>query len=153
MTESSSIQQTTIEPSKYVKYFKQTLVLDESQIELRLVTMRRSFLLVISGLDDGDNLDDEASEVSRDAMIKGFMESNNRMKGMSLAIGQSSTCILNSNNSLNSTSLAERLSKCLNQNRPVYVANNFGMIKSGEFIDKLYMKIFQFVKNHYIIRQ
>lgn len=144
-------------PSKTINHYSQILSISDATIELNLVTMKRSFLLVINNVSlEGRGDQREASvddAMSIDQMIRGFMNSNDSLKGMSLAIGQCSTCIVNSESSLDSVTLAQRLSKSLNLNRPVYVANNFqyprDTVDSTEFMTKLYMKIFQFVKNNY----
>lgn len=151
----------TSNPSKVIKYFEKTIVVDDAPIKLDLVTMKRSFLLVISNgsrnslpiniLEPQKNAPQR--ELTREELIRGFMDSNSSLKGLSLAISGCSTCIKESDNSLSSATLASRLSKKLNADRPVYVANNIQLphdsIDSGGLTAKLYLKIFQFVQSNY----
>lgn len=146
-------------------YHRQVISIDGASIELNLVTMKRSFLIAINNVDlvqsQGfdvqipftGNEDNKSSDVTRDDMIRGFMDSNMSMQGLSLAIGKHNTCLINSDNSLASATLASRLSRKLNLDRPVYVANNFqfpdNTVESDTFQAKLYMKVFQFVNNYY----
>lgn len=147
-------------PSNVIKHHQRVLNISGSQINLTLITMKRSFLLVVSNESNsgptafeeptrGDNSD----SISKEDMIRGFMGSNSTLKGLSLAIGGLNTCIVNSENSLASATLASRLSKKCNNNRPVYVANNFQFphdtVDPDEFSAKLYLKIFQFVRANY----
>ena len=82
--------------------------------------------------------------MSGEALIQSFMNENSSLKGLSLAIGGHSTCLIASENSLASLSLASRLSKSLNNNGPVYVANNLEAIDK---LEEIYNKIFQFVRD------
>lgn len=131
------------EPSQAIKHYEQVVVICGVEVCFTLVTMKRSFLLVI----------DNPATAPQNAMM-GFMKSNSTLKGLSLAIGEHSTCIIDSQSSIASATLASRLSKKFNQNRPVYVANNFqpahDMIDSEGFISKLYLKTFQFVESNYV---
>lgn len=153
-------------PSKVIGHHRQLINIEDVSLELNLVTMKRSFLLSINNVDlDGfrdfgeqqiplnSGGEEQVNVITRDDMIRGFMDSNSTMKGLSLAIGQHNTCLMNSDNSIASATLASRLSKKLNQNRPVYVANNFQFsndtLELDSFMAKLYMKVFQFVRNNY----
>lgn len=136
-------------PSNVIKYHRRVVTIDGITLSLILVSMKRSFLLTIQNASSFDNQD----EISKDGMIMGFMNSNQTIKGLSLAIGDQSTCIINSDNSLDSATLASRLSKKLNLDRPVYVANNYNppydTIDDSAFKSKLYLKTFQFVRDTY----
>lgn len=95
--------------------------------------MERTFLVVV----------DEAK--SYDAIP--FSQSKSCLDSLSMAIGDLSTSISYKGNPLVSSSLAIRLSKSCNQNRPVYVANNLQC--SDEQTADLYGIIFQFVRNNH----
>lgn len=86
--------------------------------------------------------------MSQNEIIKSFMESNSSLKGISLAIGEHSTCLIDS---LASATQASRLSNKLH--KPVYMANNMQLshdtIESSGVKAKLYMKIFQCVRTKY----
>lgn len=135
------------EPSEVIKHFEKVISLDQMKVRLHLVTMRRTFLLQI-GNDDDSKLEDA------DPIRSGFSGSNHALDGLSLAIGDQATHITSSGNLLESASLASRLSKSVNRNRPVYIANNFiyptrYTNEHGQLASQLYMKIFQFVRSNY----
>lgn len=146
-------------PSATIKTFQDCIVVDENAFELILVTMKRSFLLVIKKRSDntltqfthpsqGDKVEETMSE---DMLVQSFMNQNLPLKGLSLAIGEHSTCLKPSDNSLASTSLASRLSKKLNNGQPVYVASDIQVSSQdtcdlSDFMSKFYLKIFQFVR-------
>lgn len=139
----------TSNPSEIIKHYNRVITIDGVSLGLILVTMRKSFLLSIHNV----GILDQNDEISKDSMIRGFMNSNQNLTGLSLAIGDQSTCIMNSDNSLDSATLASRLSKKLNIDRPVYVANNLNLpydsIDDSTFKSKLYLKVFQFVRDTY----
>lgn len=145
-------------PSQIIKHFWELFEINGTAVSLTLVTMRKSFLLCVNNYKPGELTgQQEASQlrigVIRDEILRGFMGTNENLRGLSIAIGELNTCIVSSENSLHSATLASKLSKKLNYNRPVYVAYNVQLphdtddgIGSGA---KLYLKIFQFVKAHY----
>lgn len=157
--------QITSKPSKGINTYHKLIDVDQSTYLLTLLTMSRSFLLSISNVRVGSNLlpglprqlmDDIEDEKNSDdikmphsTLIRCFAESDSRLKGLSLAIGERSTCLIESENSLASCTLASRLSKKFNLNRPVYVVNNIEIprdqIDVSDFMCKFNMKMFQFV--------
>lgn len=147
-------------PSKGIGVHETTLSLENVPVGLTLVTMKRSLLLVIHDTDSNSAfrfLDIDATgmneHMAREMMIQGFTNSNRALKGLALSIGDHSTCIISSENSLNSATLASRISKKLNYNRPVYVASNLEqpqhVLDSGMVMAKFYMRVFEFVKSNY----
>lgn len=136
------------EPSKVIRTVDTVLDIDRVRLRLVLVTMRRSFLLVISQPDAN-----KVHQVDPFDMIRGFTASDMPLQGLSLALGKHNTTIVESENSLASATLATRLSEKFNLNRPVYVSNNFQLpydfVNPDMFMSKLYLKIFQFVKTNY----
>lgn len=124
--------------------------MDGILINLTLVIMKRSFLLALS---NEHNRLAVQGDPTRESLVEGFMSSNSSLKGLSLAIGDCSSCLIPSNSDLNSSTLAMRLSKKFNSNGPVYVANNFDFardtIDTSEFLSRLYMKVFQFISKNY----
>lgn len=150
-------------PSAVIKSHQRTITIDGKAYELILVTMKRSFLLVVKdaacissslGLPPPLlNVDGAEADMSGEALIRSFMNVNSPLQGLSLAIGEHSTCLIPSDNSLASTSLATRLSRKLNLNRPVYVASDVkpstNSLDMTDFMSKLYLKIFQFVNANY----
>lgn len=145
----------TSKPSKVVQHHQTTIDHDGTTYSLDLVTMKRSFLLVINnvGLGELSMREVENDQMSQEEIIGCFMETNSSLRGLSLAIGEHSTCLIDSENSLASATLATRLSKKFNLNRPVYVANNLqishGTIDSAGALSNIYVKIFQFVRANY----
>lgn len=154
-------------PSGVIKTYERVVSIDDTQYQLVLITMSRSFLLSINDLTTGEDLypslpkrsipanegDCNKIQLAQHELIRYFMEAHPNMNGLSLAIGEHSTCLIDSANSLASSTLATRLSKKFNLNRPVYVANNIqvprNLIDISEFMSKFYMKVFQFVNTHY----
>lgn len=156
-------------PSKCIKVHHKTIMIDSTTYQLVLIRMSRTFLLAINNLNTcTDSIpgipqrvmaatvgscDDNTVGLSEDQLIRCFMESNSNLRGLSLAIGDICTCLIESDNSLASSSLATRLSKRLNLSRPVYVANNLqvsqDIIELSQYMSKFYMKVFQFVSSHY----
>lgn len=126
-------------PSDVIKTFNKTISVAGSYYELTLITMKRSFLLVMEDAQEGRNI----AAMSSETLIQSFMRENSSLKGLSLAVGGNATCLIASEHSLASLSLASRLSKTLNNNGPVYVANN---IQQSE-LSSLYEKVFSFVTN------
>lgn len=145
-------------PSKTISVHEATISIEDVPINLTLVAMKHSLLLVIHDSDSQPvmNLGDLGPadrHVSREVMIQGFMNSNSSLRGLALGIGEHGTCIISSDNALNSATLASRISKKLNANRPVYVANNLTqpqqVLDSDIVIAKFYMRVFQFIRSHY----
>jgi len=153
----TSLADNSCTSSKVIKYVTREVEIEGVRVYLGLVTMKSSFLVVVNSKSFNDSLDqmddDHDKELSREAVIRGFSNSNDSLRGLSLAIGEHSTCLINSESSVASSTLATRLSKKLNQNRPVYVANNFHLphdtLDPDGFVTKLYMRIFQFVRSNY----
>lgn len=137
----------TSNPSNVIRHHNKVINIDGVSLSLTMVTMKRSFLLTIQNAGNSDRTE----EISKDSIIRGFMVSNRNLNGLSLAIGEQSTCIINSDNSLDSATLASRLSKKLNLDRPVYVANSsnvpYDTIEGNTFKSKLYLKVFQFARD------
>lgn len=115
-----------------IKAVEKVIVVDEARIHLTLIIMHRTFLLVLKR-DQGNHTPIFGQSLA--------------LEGLSMALGDFSSSIFNSGDSLSSSSLATRLSKSCNKNKPVYVANNCGI--PGESITDLYMKAFQFVRANY----
>lgn len=111
-----------------IKTAEKSITLDRVGLTLTLVMMSRSFLLVLRREDDS------------------VVPFNDKLalEGLSMALGDYSTSIYNSGDALGCSSLASRLSKSCNKNRPVYVSNMCGL--SDELVSELYPKIFQFVR-------
>lgn len=109
---------------------EKVITYDDIRIHLTLLSMHRTFLLVLE----------------RDGYSTNF-DQTSPLEGLSMAIGEYSSPIYNSGDPLASSSLAARLSKSCNKSKPVYVANNSGA--SEEITSNLYMNIFQFVKANY----
>ena len=152
--ELASGAKTISNPSKCINQFQTVINIDEASCHLVLVTMKRSFLLAINCKGFGSLSHPNTDRVfPREQLICGFMESNPALRGLCLAIGDHSTCLIPSDNSLASATLATRLSKKFNKNRPVYVANNlqlpYDSLDSSTMMSKLYMKVFQFVGANY----
>lgn len=150
--------ETISRPSKTIRLYETTICIEDVPINLTLVTMKHSILIVIhdSGSKPILNLGDMSAEnkhIAREIMIQGFMSSNTSLKGLALGIGEHGTYIISSDSALNSATLASRISKKLNANRPVYVANNITqpqqVLDSDTVIAKFYMKVFQFVRSNY----
>lgn len=152
--------ETVSKPSRTLCMHETTLSLEDIPVGVTLITMERSLLLVIHDCDSSPNFkfaginEHAANEHTiRDMMIQGFMESNKALRGLALGIGDHSTCIISSDNALSSATLASRISKKLNQNRPVYVANNLQqsqhILDSDMVMAKFYMRVFQFVRSKY----
>ena len=123
--------------------------LEKVIIKLTLVTMRRSFLLAINRV---NSVKESGDTMSNEDMINCFRDSNTSLNGLSLAIGDQSTCLVPSDNSVASATLATRLSKKLNSNRPVYVASSINLadeMSESNLMPKLYLKIFQFLQANY----
>lgn len=140
-------------PSTVIKCFNKTITDNETSYELTLITMKRSFLLVINNIEMGflqalrtrqDNITMSESE-----LIESFMNKNTLLRGLSLAISGYSTCLIDSANSVASLSLASRLSKTLNDNGPVYVANN---MEAPDRLDVIYRQVFQFILKSMVVR-
>lgn len=146
------------QPSEVIHHHEKFIEIEGVRVMLTLVTMKRSFLLVIgnSGVDILPQHSQDP-QLERERMIRGFMRSNSTLSGLSLALGEHNTCMIESNSSLASATLASRLSKKLNKNRPVYVANNFqcasNVIDTETLTTKLYLKIFQFVQSKYVCEE
>jgi hypothetical protein len=143
-------------PSNTIRTFYRTVNVAGSSYEMTLVTMKRSFLLVLDNVEGNFLMRNQNEDVmSREMLIQSFMSDNSSLKGLSLAIGGHNTCLIASENSVASLSLASRLSKSLNNNGPVYVANNLQMpdetLDRVDGISNLYDKIFQFVRQNYIL--
>jgi hypothetical protein len=144
-------------PSNVIKTFNKTIRVAESFYEMTLITMKRSFLLAIENVEPGGPLGrlnpPTDTTLSSDMLIQSFMSGNNSLKGLSLAIGGHSTCLIASEHSLASLSLASRLSRSLNNNGPVYVANNTqapsDTLDQQDNVTSLYERIFQFVRQNY----
>ena len=152
-------------PSTIIKTFRKIITIDGQSYELILVTMQRSFMLVVKNCNSNllpnfpalNQKDDGEVAMSEEMLVQSFMNENLPLKGLSLAIGGHSTCLVASENPLASTSLASRLSKKFNLNRPVYVANDTqtpdDLCELNDLTSKLYLKIFQFVEANYHIDQ
>lgn len=156
--QTQSLRNEISKPSSVMKHFWEVLEVNGTAISLTLVTMRNSFLLCINNYKPGEltgqqELSQLRIGVVRDGLLRGFMGTNENLRGLSLAIGELNTCIVSSENSLHSATLASKLSKKLNSNRPVYVAYNVQLPHDTDdgigSSAKLYLKIFQFVKAHY----
>lgn len=149
-TESPASYKILSEPSCVIKVHNTTVTLEDIPITMTLVTMKRSFLLALDNRSDSFTFNTSSSP---EALIEGFMGTNSSLKGLSMAIGDCSSCLIPSNSDLSSSTLALRLSKKFNSGGPVYVANNFEFgrdtIDTSEFLSRLYMKVFQFVGNNY----
>ena len=143
-------------PSDVIKAFERTISLAGSFYDLTLITMKRSFLLVIDSVDERKitrpDRKQHAKNMSSERILESFLVGNPALRGLSLAIGGHSTCLIASEHSLASSSLAVRLSKSLNNNGPVYVANNMQPPNDTpdqfENVTGLHEKIFQFVRNN-----
>lgn len=135
-------------PSEVIKSIEKEVDIDRVRLTVTLITMKRSLLLVINSADEC-----RIQLVDPDDLVRGFSASNSPLLGLSLALGKHNTTILESSNSLDSASLATKLSEKLNLNRPVYVANNFQIpydfVNPDNFMSKLYLKLFQFVNANY----
>lgn len=148
-------------PSTIIKTFRKIITVDGQSYELILVTMKRSFLLVVKNSNNDllpnfpslNKTDDGEVTMTGEMLVQSFMNEDSPLKGLSLAIGEHSTCLVASENPLASTSLASRLSKKFNLNRPVYVANDIQVPHDNcdltDLMSKLYLKIFQFVGTNY----
>lgn len=131
-----------------IKYFETVIQVGTVDVQLTLITMSRSFLLHLGEPEISARTGDT---LTKEDIARKFMDAN--LKGLCMAIGQHSTCLIESDNSLASATMASRLSKKFNQDRPVYVANNVIVpqheLDSSDFIAKLYLKVFQFVGAHF----
>lgn len=145
-------------PSEVIKHFWEFIEINGTAISMTLITMKRSFLLTVNNFKPSELTGQYQTEkhsvgVLKDSIKRGFMGTNNNLKGLSLAIGELNTCIIGCENSLDSAMLASKLSKKLNDNKPVYVAYNVQLPLDTEdgigSTAKLYMKVFQFVSANY----
>lgn len=145
-------------PSKVIKYFWEIFEINGTAVSLTLITMKKSFLLCINNHKPGELVGQQESSNMKNSflteqLMRGFMGNNQNLKGLSLAVGDVNTCIVGSENSLESAMLASKLSKKLNFNRPVYVAYNVQLpLDTDDGIGsnaRLYLKVFQFVKANY----
>lgn len=147
-------------PSAIIKSCQKTITISDKAYDLTLVTMKRSFLLVVKSAESIRpcipqfvNVNGSDADMSDEELVQGFMDVNPPLKGLCLAIGDHSTCLIPSENSLASSSLAIRLSKKLNLNRPVYVVSDIqaptDTFDAPDVMSRLYLKIFQFVGANY----
>lgn len=144
---------TICEPSQVISYNEDIITLEGIQIQLILICMKRTLLLVI----DKPNIDafvDDRSGINinkAERVLQGFSSTNNSLNGLSMAIGTLSTTLINSEHSIISSKLASNLSVKINQNRPVYVANNFEIPFNkvdDMFFGALNVRIFDYVRDH-----
>lgn len=132
-------------PSKVLNYYSETTRVGNAQVHLMMTTMSRTFLLVIT--DAKPQMNNLSSEASY------FTDNNCSLDGLSVAIGEHSTPIIGLDETLGSGTLASRLSKKFNQNRPVYVANNLRVppdtLDNMEFMTRLFLSVSRFVAANY----
>jgi len=155
---------TITKPSRSIRTYSETISFDASSYHMILVVMDKTFLISINSVTKRSFLfpnlleqvsphteNNEGLKKIEDEDMSSLTDSN--LKGLSMAVGEYSTCLIDSDNSLASTSLATRLSRKLNNNRPVYVANNLNMpsdlVDMSDFMSKFYMKVFQFISANY----
>lgn len=147
-------------PSAVIKHHRKTISHHNQGYDLLLVTMKRSLLLVVKKVEgsvlglpplvDGDEKEADLTDLE---LVQSFMNANPPLRGLSLAIGEHSTCLIPGENSLASSSLATRISRKLNLNRPIYVVSEIQIaaddLDAADLMPNLYLKIFQFVKANY----
>lgn len=142
--------QVTAEPSKVIKHFTTFITLSKVAIQLNLITMRGTILLVVNDMSLSSACDSPNSNMTKHDLVQALTNPSMVLDGLTLAIGDHSTCLTTRGDSHASAALASRLSKAVNKNRPVYVASN---LRTGTDLDdissQLHMKIFQFVRSSY----
>lgn len=147
----------TSKPSKVITNHDTFVEVNGVSIHSSLVLMKRSFLLVLNNacLSQRASIKTaiDGDKITKEEVIRGFMNTNTTLRGLSLGIGEHSSCLIESDESIISSTLATRLSKKINRNRPVYVANNIKLpqeeLDPSGFMAKLYLRVFQFVNAHY----
>lgn len=136
--------ETISRPSKRIGHFEDIIKNDQVSLRLTLITMKRSFLLAINPC---VHFGAEDARISKEQFAKSYLD------GLSLALGDLYTCIIDrgDESSVASCTLASRLSRSVNGNKPVYVSVNHSI--PSENIENVYQKIFRFVKLHYSLVQ